>query len=101
MRIYHIATAADWDQAQRTGRHTVSTLGQSLDEVGFLHASRADQWREVRRRFYGEVSEPLLLLEIDTDLLTSPWREDPVDEETFPHIYGPLNLDAVVDVTPL
>ena len=104
MRIYHIATLADWEQAQRDGVYTTSTYGVTLDQQGFLHASRADQWESVRRRFYAQVEQPLVLLEIDTDLLGSPVVEEPPApgvEETFPHIYGPLEPAAVVAVTPL
>ncbi len=42
-----------------------------------------------------------MLLTIDTDLLDVPWREDPVGDDTFPHIYGPLAPTAVVEVRPL
>ena len=44
------------------------------------------------------MDDPLVLLEIDTDLLTSPWQEDPVGDTTFPHVYGPIKTSAVVDV---
>lgn len=101
MRIFHIATAADWAQALESGRYTTSTLGQSLDEVGFIHAAREDQWRGVKRRYYAEVYVPLLLLEIDTNLLTSQVVEErpgPGVDETFPHIYGPIETAAVVRV---
>ncbi|MFT4286609.1 DUF952 domain-containing protein [Nocardioides sp.] len=101
MRILHIALASEWEAAQRSGFYVTSTLGRSLADEGFIHASREDQWEGVRQRFYAGVTEPLVLLTIDTDLLTSPWREDPVGEETFPHIYGPLNPDAVVAAVPL
>ena len=40
MRIFHIATAADWAEAQRTGSYTTSTRGRSLEQEGFVHASR-------------------------------------------------------------
>jgi len=99
VRIFHIATAADWAQAQASGHYTTSTLGLSLQEVGYIHAAREEQWRAVKRRYYAEVYVPLLLLEIDTDLLDSPVVEErpgPGTEETFPHIYGPLNTAAVV-----
>ena len=65
----------------------------TLEEEGYLHASRADQWEAVRERYYADVTEPLVLLEIDTDLLDVPWVEElpaPDATETFPHIYGPL-----------
>lgn len=104
MRIFHIATASDWAEAQRTGAYTTSTIGVTLEEEGYLHASRADQWEAVRARYYADVSEPLLLLEIDTDLLDVPWVEElphPDASETFPHIYGRLSPNAVVTVTPL
>ena len=104
MRIYHLATAADWDQAQRNGAYTTSTRGVTLEQEGFIHCSRADQWEAVRARYYGDAEEPLVLLEIDTDLLDVRVVEEPPApgvEETFPHIYGPLKPEAVVAVTAL
>ena len=103
MRIFHIATAADWADAQASGSYTTSTYGRSLAEEGFLHASRGDQWQGVRERFYADVTEPLVLLVIDTDLVGSPVVEEvpPGAQETYPHIYGPLEPSAVVQVIPL
>jgi uncharacterized protein (DUF952 family) len=101
MEIFHLATASDWAEARRTGGYTTSTRGRTLEQEGFLHAARADQWQAVRARYYADVREPLLLLVIDTDRLTVPWREDPVGEETYPHIYGPLDPVAVVRTVPL
>jgi uncharacterized protein (DUF952 family) len=104
MRIYHLATASDWQRAQQEGTYTTSTRGVTLEQEGFIHASRVDQWEGVRDRYYADVDEPLVLLEIDTDLLDVPWVEErpaPDVEETFPHIYGRLQPVAVVAVTPL
>ena len=103
MRIFHLALQSDWDAARRAGSYTTSTLGRTLAEEGFIHASRGDQWRGVRDRFYGEVTEPLVLLVIDTDRLVSPVVEEipPGADETFPHVYGPVNTDAVVQALPL
>ena len=103
MRIFHIATAADWEAARRSGSYTTSTLGRRLAEEGFIHASHADQWPGVRERFYAGVTQPLLLLVIDTELLTSPVVEEvPADAtESFPHVYGPINASAVVQAIPL
>jgi uncharacterized protein (DUF952 family) len=100
VRIFHIATLADWKQAEASGTYTTSTYGVSLAEAGFLHASRHEQVRGVLDRVYGDVTEPLLILEIETDLLGVPWREDDVDGETFPHIYGALDPHAVVRWRP-
>jgi len=96
VRIYHIADVSEWEQAQRNGAYTTSTLGRSLEEEGFLHAARREQVPGVWSRYYSGVRRPFVLLTIETDKLTSPWQEDPVGEETYPHIYGPLNPDAVV-----
>jgi uncharacterized protein (DUF952 family) len=101
MRIYHIAARSDWEQALRSGVYTTSTRGRTLEQEGFLHAARAEQVAGVLDRFYADVTDPLLLLEIDTDLLEVPWQEDHVDHDTFPHIYGPLAPSSVVDVRPV
>lgn len=102
--IFHLALASEWAAAEQSGAYTTSTLGRSLAEEGFIHASRADQWTGVRDRFYADVAEPLVLLEIDTDLLDVPVVEEPPApgvEETFPHIYGRLPASAVVKAIPL
>lgn len=104
MRIFHIATLADWDAAQESGAYTTSTRGVTLEEEGFIHASREDQWEGVRAAFYADVTEPLVLLEIDTDLLAAPVVEEPPApgvDETFPHVYGAIAPRAVVGVTRL
>lgn len=103
MRIQHIALSESWTAAQVAGSYTVSTLGLDLADVGFIHCSRPEQLDDVFRHFYADVTEPLVLLTIDTDLLTSPWQLDDVPGEplSFPHIYGPLNVDAVVAAEPL
>ncbi len=102
--IFHLALASEWAAAREAGAYTTSTLGRSLAEEGFIHASRADQWTSVRDRFYADVTEPLVLLQIDTDLLDVPVIDEPPApgiEETFPHIYGRLPSSAVVRAIPL
>ncbi len=100
--IHHLALTSAWDDASTAGTYTVSTLGLTLADVGFIHCSRPEQVDGVFARFYGDVTEPVLLLTIDTELLTAPWQYDDVPGEplSFPHIYGPLNVDAVVSVEP-
>lgn len=103
MRIFHLAVRSEWEAAKRSGSYTTSTRGRSLAEEGFIHASRGDQWQGVRDRYYADVTEPLVLLVVDTDRLTSPVVEEtpPGADETFPHVYGPINADAVVQAVPL
>jgi uncharacterized protein (DUF952 family) len=96
MRIFHIATLADWKQAQETGTYTTSTYGRTLEQEGFIHAARHDQVPLVRDRYYADVTEPLLVLEIETDLLDAEVRDEQVGDEVYPHVYGPIPTSAVV-----
>ena len=100
--IYHIASAADWEQAKRDGEYTTSTRGMSLAEQGFIHASTAPQVAPVANAFYGD-DQDLVVLVIDTGRLGPELRYEPVPgwDDPFPHIYGPLNVDAVVRTLPL
>jgi uncharacterized protein (DUF952 family) len=100
MRIFHIATLADWQEAQRTGSYTTSTRGRTLADEGFIHAARDVQVPLVRDRFYADVTEPLVVLEVDTDLLPAEVREEPVGDEVYPHVYGPIPTSAVVAWRP-
>ena len=96
--IYHITTAAEWAQAQRDGQYTKSTLDRTLAEEGFIHASQAAQVARVANAFYQGVPD-LVLLTIDTERVGSPIRYElvPGQDLPYPHIYGPLNIDAVVE----
>jgi glutathione S-transferase len=131
--IYHLALAEEWQEAQRQGSYRRSTRGLSLEQVGFIHASRADQLAATYRRFYGDAG-PVTLLTIDPQQLTAPLRYEPAPQrggdagsdrsaeaggeeraekvgdesseggekgnEFFPHIYGPLPLEAVLNAEP-
>ncbi|MEI2713678.1 MAG: DUF952 domain-containing protein [Nocardioides sp.] len=101
MHIFHIAKQSDWQQARASKSYEISTLGRTLAEEGFIHASRREQVEPTFKRFYRTVHEPLVLLTIDPARLKSELREDQVDDDTYPHIYGPLNTDAVIRVSPL
>ena len=100
MRIFHVATLADWRQAEASGSYTTSTLGRTLADEGFIHAARHDQVPRVRDRHYADVTEPLVVLEIETDRLDAEVRDEQVGDETYPHIYGPVPTTAVVAWRP-
>lgn len=101
--ILHIISKKDWEQAQKEGGYTPP----SLAEEGFIHCSTIEQTAETANLFY-KGKKNLLLLSISTHFLESPLvYEDPAgmpnDENRagqFPHIYGHLNLNAVIKVTP-
>jgi uncharacterized protein (DUF952 family) len=100
MRIFHIATLADWRQAEASGSYTTSTLGRSLEEEGFIHAARHDQIPAIRDRYYADVPDPLVVLEIETDRLEAEVRDEQVGDAVYPHIYGPVPTSAVVAWRP-
>lgn len=101
-RIFHIATAADWRRTLASGSYTTSTVGRTLEEEGFIHASRRDQVQGVFDRYYRGLGEHLVLLTIDPARLTgADLRVEAVGDDTYPHVYGPINRTAVVDVVPL
>lgn len=100
-RIFHIATDADWRRTLETGTYTTSTVGRTLAEEGFIHASRRDQVPGVFDRYYADLDAHLVLLTIDPRRLEAGVRLDPVGDDTYPHVLGPINRSAVVDVTPL
>ena len=100
-RIFHIATRADWVAARRSGDYTTSTLGRTLEQEGFIHASRREQVAGVFDRYYRGVREPLVLLTIAPERLEAEVREERVGDDTYPHIFGPVPKSAVVQVAPL
>ncbi len=103
MNILHIASRTAWIDATRAGRYTAP----SLDTEGFIHCSTSQQALPVAGKYYrGQTG--LVLLLIDPARLASDLKwEPPADGapppgvpagDVFPHIYGPINLDAVIQV---
>jgi len=96
--ILHITTDAGWAAAQADGALTTP----SLAEEGFIHCSTFAQLEATANRVF-RGSGDLLLLELDPAKLTAPlkWERATDVGDEFPHIYGPLNLDAVLGTRPL
>jgi glutathione S-transferase len=102
-RLYHIATAPDWDRARQEGEYRTSTRGRTLSEEGVIHASTAAQVLPVANVVYLDEQQDLVLLVLDTSRIEAEIRREPVPgwADPFPHIYGPLNVDAVIRAVPL
>ncbi len=96
--LFHLASPQEWREAQEKGLYQPA----SLEEEGFIHFSTATQIRAVHQKCY-EGRRDLLLLVVDETRLNSPlrWEAPSGTEERFPHVYGPLNLDAVIKVIDL
>lgn len=102
-RLFHIALREDWDRARRAGEYRVSTIGHSLDEVGFVHASFAQQVAATAARHYAGVDAPLVLLVVDRSRLGAAVRVEPApgSDEVYPHVYGPVPVAAVTEAVEL
>lgn len=96
--IYHITTASEWNAAREKGFYETP----SLQTEGFIHCSEDHQVAAVLERYFpGQTG--LVKLVIDTDKLTSRYVQEwsPSTQDTFPHIYGPVNPGAVIEVVLL
>lgn len=100
--LFHIALPDDWELALTDGRYLKSTRDRWLADEGFIHCSFAEQVPATIQRFYADLAQ-VVLLRIDPHRLTSTVVvEDLVGTgEQFPHVYGPIGLDAVIDATPV
>ncbi len=103
MNIIHITSRRLWDEARRAGQYA----SPGLPTDGFIHCSTVSQVVPVAGRFYrGQTG--LVLLVVDPARLSSTLKWEPSAEgapppgvpaaDLFPHVYGPINLDAVVQV---
>ena len=101
--IFHITPRADWEAAQTKGEY----VAESLKSEGFIHCSTLAQVVPVADKYY-KGQNGLVLLMIEPTLLSSTLKwEAPSggtpppgipEGDQFPHIYGPINLGAVVNV---
>jgi glutathione S-transferase len=101
--IYHFALEANWREAcERGGPYEISSIDATLAEEGFIHCSTAAQLRRTADRFYAGRRD-VLLLTIDPERVAAPLVYEPADRPDggFPHLYGPLPIDAVVEVRHL
>jgi release factor glutamine methyltransferase len=92
--LVHLCTRPAWMAAQAAG----SYHAESLANAGFIHLSRPDQILKVANAFYRGLREAILLW-IDPAKLQAELRWEPVEADVFPHLYGPLNLDAVISAS--
>ena len=104
--ICHITTRAAWEAAQASGQF----LSPEFDQHKFIHCSTPEQVLLVANAFFRGRSE-LVLLVIDPVRLRSPVRWEPPHstgrlpdftlDAVFPHVYGPVNIDAVARTVEL
>jgi uncharacterized protein (DUF952 family) len=94
--IFHITNVEAWSKAKTAGVYAP----EAFPAEGFIHCSTQDQVIQVANiRFRGQTG--LVLLSIDTNKVTAPIVYENLEggQQMFPHIYGELNIDAVVEVS--
>jgi uncharacterized protein (DUF952 family) len=100
--VLHLASNDAWLAAVKEGLYRAD----SLSTAGFIHCSKPSQIVGVANSFY-RGQQGLVLLVIDPLKLESELKWEPPAEpepsharpgDLFPHLYGPLNLDAVVNI---
>jgi uncharacterized protein (DUF952 family) len=94
MMIYHIVLPEAW--AAFDGEMYAAA---SLSVEGFIHCSFDHQLDGVIGRYYSNANS-VVVLEIESERLISKLVNEPsTADEIYPHVYGPINRDAVVKVT--
>jgi uncharacterized protein (DUF952 family) len=90
--IYKICSEALWREAERAGVFA----GAAIDlEDGYIHFSTAAQAAETAARHFAGQGE-LVLVAVAAEALGDSLRWEPSrGGDLFPHLYGPLRLDAV------
>lgn len=92
MLTYHLLPGENYDPRAE------EYLPAAYAEEGFIHTTKSLAIvHEVANRYYRADARPYLLLTIDLDLATAPWRYDAAGED-YPHLYGPLNRAAILAV---
>ena len=92
--IVHICAKNEWNEARAIGIYQAAS--QVLD--GFIHCSKVTQILSVANKYFSNLND-LVLLWIDPDRLDAELRWEESDDDIFPHLYGSLNLDAVIGVS--
>jgi len=93
--ILHLCTRQDWDAAQAQGEFRPDSLAVE----GFIHCSRPEQILDVANRYYKGI-EGMLLLKIERERVVPEIVWEASDGDDFPHIYGPINIEAITAVIP-
>jgi uncharacterized protein (DUF952 family) len=89
--IYLLVSLHDYVKAVEAGEYAPPSLATEK----FIHASPADQLTRVANKYYRGVRD-VHLLYVDPQRIRVPVRWEPATGGLYPHIYGPLNLDAIV-----
>lgn len=100
----HLTTKQAWEDALKVGTYSLSTKGKTLEEVGFIHGSFADQVEEVAGFVFAGSTEELVVLHLDIDKLETHGIPVKIEEaskgKSYPHIYGAIPCELVDRISP-
>lgn len=92
--IYHICTEDAWNAQSNSDAY----IHPSIREEGFIHCSEKQQIEGVLERYFTD-QRNLIVLTIDTSKVDVRIQYDKAPNgEDFPHIYGQLNKDAIIEI---
>jgi uncharacterized protein (DUF952 family) len=91
---FHLAPRAEWDAADKLAAYVPA----AFEREGFVHCTDgADEVALTANRYFSDLAGDLLVLVLDRSRLVATVRyEDP--RQVYPHIYGPIERDAILDV---
>ncbi len=95
-KIVHICTPEYWEKEKSRDFY----VAESLTKEGFIHCSRPDQLLRVANQYYSDACG-LIVLWIDSVKLTAELKWEVSDGDMYPHLYGPLNMEAIISAIPI
>jgi len=95
--IYHITTAQDWESK----RDEPGFIPVDYHKEGFIHCCSDTQLAGVLERYFNSKTGLVLLHLNELKLKAELKYEKSTNDEKFPHLYGPINHDAIIDVVPI
>lgn len=98
MKIYHVTDQTTWQKAINKGKYE----GDTYTQEGFIHCCLPNQLDFVISTWFAERAD-VIILEIETEYLIAELKMENLEggEPLFPHVYGIINLDAIVAQYPI
>jgi uncharacterized protein (DUF952 family) len=93
--LYHLISPQEWESVKEKTHYKP----KSLESEGFIHLSTYEQFKETYNRYYS--GQEILVLEIDETKVTHEIKYEENDHGIFPHLFGPLNIEAVIGIERL
>lgn len=90
--IYLLSSEQEYKQALNNGFF----IRESIESEGFIHASPKNQLTRVANKYYKNTVKPLILV-VDASKVSVEVKWEPAAGSLYPHIYGPLNTDAIIE----